>query len=141
MRISAFILASILVPGLALATTNSTVFPPENPQDCVAGSFLTWQPGGSVRCAKPAASAATTTPSVPTAPSTPSVPTAPPPGTVVGSGSCPETGPWGCEAGSWSFSGAAQPGGCSGGYGIVYTRMGSYTETMNWPTAYNCITQ
>ena len=46
MRISAFILASILVPGLALATTNVTVFPPENPQDCVAGSFLTWQPGG-----------------------------------------------------------------------------------------------
>ena len=42
MRISAFILASILVPGLALATTNVTVFPPENPQDCVAGSFLTW---------------------------------------------------------------------------------------------------
>ena len=69
MKYTSFVLAITalgLLSGPANAVDNVTVFPPENPQDCVAGSFLSWVPGSGVRCATP------------TAPP-PSVPQSPPP--------------------------------------------------------------
>ena len=152
---------AIMIGAICLSSRGNAgqLFPPANmtatpASPCPNSGVLSWL-GGSVDCVDPTAGVTVSCPSgqvlnginkgspvcvalIPTAPApAPSTP----PGTVIGGGSCVEAGATGCPANTWSFWGVGQPGGCSGGAGIVYTQMGSYPETMNWPVAYNCITQ